>query len=353
MRGSRTCFVTGASGFIGSHLVRRLLERGWHVRCLVRSETNIQQLARLGVETRLANVLDPAAMKSAIAGSDYVFHLAGVTKGNGAKQIFRVNQGGVSAVAEACSRQVNPPTLLFVSSLAAVGPASYGSPLTEQSPPHPVSTYGKSKLAAEQSIRQFAATVPATIVRPPIVLGERDHDGLILFRSVARFGIHFVPTFRRHCVSIIHADDLVLALLDLATRGERLDANESAHGVYHIASESEPSYAELGRMIGRAVGRARVIVVPVASPALKTVAGVNEFRAWLGGKPQVLNWDKSREATVGPWVCSAEKIQRQLGFQVDQSFQERLNQTARWYSAQGFFRIADQRVPERSQAMLQ
>ena len=353
MKGSSTCFVTGATGFIGSHLVRRLLEHGCHVRCLARSESNIRQLAELGVEARLANVLDPAAMQSAIAGSDFVFHLDGVTKVNGAKEVFRVNQGGTSAVAEACARLPNPPTLLFTSSLAAVGPALDGAPVTEQSVPHPVSTYGKSKLAAEHSIRKFAASVPATIVRPPIVLGERDYDGLMLFRSIARLGVHFVPTFRRHRVSIIHADDLVSAMLDLATRGERLHADEMARGVYHVASESEPSYAELGRMIGRAVGRARVFVVPIASPVLKTIAGMNEFRTWLGGKPQLLNWDKSREATVGPWLSSSEKIQRQLGFQVAQTMQDRLTQTARWYSAQGFFRIPDRRVPERSQAMLQ
>lgn len=351
MKGSQRVFVTGATGFIGSHLVRRLIERGCSVRCLARSDANVAQLSECGVDACPGDLLDAASLKSAINGCDTVFHLAGVTKGIGAKSLFRVNVGGASALAEACAQLPNPPTLVVVSSLAAVGPAQT-SPVTEQSDPRPVSAYGKSKLGAENAVRRFAQSIPVTIARPPIVLGERDYDGLMLFRGIAKLGIHFVPTFRRHRVSIIHADDLISGLFELATRGERIGDGDPSQGVYHIASESTPSYAELGRMIGRAVGRSRIFVLPIAAPVLKTVAGMNELRSWLDGKPQLLNWDKSREATVGPWLASAEKIQRQCGFRVARPLQDRLVQTARWYCERGFFRIPDRRAVEQSEPML-
>jgi nucleoside-diphosphate-sugar epimerase len=162
---------------------------------------------------------------------------------------------------------------------------------------------------------------------------------MFLFQGIAKSGIHFVPTFRRHNVSIIHVEDLVSAIWEIASRGKSLDAQDLTQGVYHVASNEAPRYSELGRMIGRAVGRKWVVVIPIASPVLKMAAACNEFRSRLSRTPQVLNWDKAREATVGPWLCSNHKVMAELKFRVDKPLQDRLTQTARWYSEQGFFRI--------------
>jgi nucleoside-diphosphate-sugar epimerase len=339
MQGKSRCFVTGATGFIGSHLVRQLNERGHSVRCLVRSDSQVNALADLGAECRLGNMSDQEVLRNAVSHCEFVFHLAGVTKSVGGQDFQRTNVDGAMAIAKACASQSNPPTLIYVSSLAALGPARNGRALNEQSNPQPVSMYGRSKLAAEQALRGMGRNVPLTIIRPPIVLGERDFNGLELFRSVASLGIHCVPTFRQHHVSLIHVEDLMAAVLITAERGERLGSDDPSQGVYHVAAERDPTYAELGRMIGRAVGRRRVFVLPIATPVLKAVAGMNELTSRITGKPAVLNWDKSREAAVGPWTTSADKIASQLDFRVAQPLQERLNQTARWYAENGHFQL--------------
>lgn len=339
MKSSIRSFVTGGSGFIGQHLVRRLVEQGQQVRCLVRSDARAKSLRALEAEPVRGDLLDAESLRALVAGCDYVFHLAGVTKGIGGKTFFEVNVGGVTAVGQACARQPTPPRLVFVSSLAAIGPSPDGQPVTEELEPRPVSCYGRSKLAAEKSLRQFASAQSAAIVRPPIVLGEHDPNGMFLFQGIARSGIHFVPTFRRHSVSIIHVDDLVSAIWEIAARGKSLNQDDRAQGVYHVASNEAPRYSELGQMIGRAVGRKRVVVIPIASPVLKMAAACNELRSRLSRVPQVLNWDKAREATVGPWLCSNRKVLTELQFRVEKPLQDRLTQTAQWYSEQGFFRI--------------
>jgi nucleoside-diphosphate-sugar epimerase len=334
-----TCFVTGATGFIGTHLVRRLTEEGFQVRCLVRSRSPTQRLSDFNIDFCSADLLDVPKLAEAMRGCQFVFHLAGLTKATGRKRLLCVNEQGASTVAEACARQDVPPTLVAVSSLAAAGPALDGIPVTEQTELCPVSWYGKSKLAGELAIRRFARSIPATIVRPPIVLGEGDIDGLALFRGIARFGLHLVPTFGEHLFSIIHVDDLVSALITVARRGERLASGDESTGVYYVAAETTPSYAELGRMIGRAVGRRRVIVWRVGRPTVWTIAGLNELWSRVIRRPHILNSDKAREATTGAWICSPEKIQKKLGFRVKAPIEQRLHQTARWYASQGYFRL--------------
>jgi nucleoside-diphosphate-sugar epimerase len=134
-------------------------------------------------------------------------------------------------------------------------------------------------------------------------------------------------------------DDLVSALITVARRGERLASGDESTGVYYVAAETTPSYAELGRMIGRAVGRRRVIVWRVGRPTVWTIAGLNELWSRVIRRPHILNSDKAREATTGAWICSPEKIQKKLGFRVKAPIEQRLHQTARWYASQGYFRL--------------
>lgn len=212
--------VTGASGFIGSHLASALVARGDEVTCLVRKTSQIKGLNGLGVQLVYGDVTQPESLLSAVAGQETVYHLAGITLALTKRQFFRVNQEGIRNIARACAAQPGPPVLLVVSSLAAAGPALDGRPKIESDPSQPVSAYGRSKRAGEQEAELFADRVPTTIVRPPIVFGERDHLGLPLFRSVDKFGIHFVPGRGRHRYSLIHVADLAELIILVAQRGK-------------------------------------------------------------------------------------------------------------------------------------
>ena len=208
--------VTGATGFIGHHLVKRLDQLGVEVTCLVRQTSDLSRLAPYNPRCFVGDVTDATSVLRATEGIDWVFHLAGSTKALRRKNMATVNVDGAHNVAQACSQQDNPPIVVSVSSLAACGPSTIGNPLTELSKPRPLSNYGRSKLAGERAMTVFADRIPLTIIRPPIVLGEDDGDGFQIFAPIHKYGIHIVPTWRDHEFSLMHADDLSSAIVSAA-----------------------------------------------------------------------------------------------------------------------------------------
>jgi dihydroflavonol-4-reductase len=328
--------VTGASGFIGTHLVAALAARGDEVTCLVRQTSKVDALRQSGVRLTYGDVTDRSSLPTAIAGQSVVYHLAGCTQSLSPRHFYRVNQRGVANVAQVCAGQSTPPVLVSVSSLAAAGPALDNKPKTEADRAEPVSHYGHSKRAGERAAEHYADHVPITIVRPPIVLGEGDRMGLPLFRSIARFGVHMVPGLDQRRFSLIHAIDLANLLILAADRGKRLPPRGSPEshgpqGYYFAACEENPTYSELGRMIAEVMDRHLVVVVPTATPLVWMVAVAGEAISRIRRDPLFMNLDKAREITAGSWLCSAEAAAKELGFKVRVPLMERLRQTAQWY----------------------
>lgn len=328
--------VTGASGFIGTHLVARLAARGDDVTCLVRQTSRIEPLRLPGVSFVFGDVTDRSSLPSAVAKKDIVFHLAGCTQSLIPRHFYHVNQRGVANISQVCAGQTTPPVLVVTSSLAAAGPTRDGTPKTEADRSEPVSHYGHSKRAGERAAESYADRVPITIVRPPIVLGEGDRMGLPLFRSVARFGVHMVPGLDQRRFSLIHADDLIELLILAAERGKRLPPrgrsdSHGAQGYYFAACEENPAYADLGRMVAEALDRHLVVIIPTATPLVWMVAVAGEAISRLRHDPLFMNIDKAREITAGNWLCSAQAAADELGFAVGAPLLERLRQTAEWY----------------------
>jgi nucleoside-diphosphate-sugar epimerase len=331
--------ITGANGFIGTHLAELLVRRGEEVACLVRATSRTQRLDRLTVNKVFGDVTDAASLREPVAGKQVVYHLAGCVRTVRTRQYYEVNEGGLANVARVCAEQDRPPLLVVVSSLAAVAPSQDGRPIREDHPPAPVSHYGRSKLAGDRAAAAYADRVPMTIVRPAGVFGEADRGCLEMLRMIDRFGVHLAP--KPLGLSMIHADDLAQLIVLAAERGRRVAVpgtagSDSSQGYYFAACEEYPMYDELGRMMGEALGRRRTRVVRVGRLLAWTVATVNEMVGQLLRRPLLFNFDKAREATAGRWFCSAQRAKEELGFSPAASLAERLRQTVEWYRSEGW-----------------
>ncbi len=211
--------VTGASGFIGYHLVQALVARGDRVTCLVRKSSAINRVKALGAQIVYNDFMDRALLRATVAGKEVVYHVAGRTKVLHVREFFVANRDAARNMAEACASQPNPPVLVVVSSLAAAGPSTASRQRMETDPLRQVSYYARSKRAGELAVQRFADRVPITVLRPPIVLGEADTQGVSLFRTIQGVGVHLVPGWTTHRYSVIHATDLATAMILAAQRG--------------------------------------------------------------------------------------------------------------------------------------
>ena len=337
--------VTGATGFIGARLVRRLVERGDEVACLVRSTSDTSNLESLGVRLLNGSLGDAGSLAAVMteARPDAVYHLAGLTHAVKTADFHRVNAEGTKALVEAAAALDVPPTFVLVSSLAAAGPSPPGVPHTEATRSAPVSEYGKSKLLGEDLARQHAGATPLSIVRPPVVFGAGDRDGLLLFKSLRAFPLHAVPQLKGLPLSLIHVDDLVDALTRVADRGERVrpfaenptEGLFDPTGLYYAADPTESSYAEMGRMAAAAMDKKVWVLCRRKYPFLPLALAGDLWARWRGKAP-LFGMDKLREASASGWVCDPAKITEQLAWAPAERLAERYAETHAWYREAGW-----------------
>jgi len=327
----QSVLVTGASGFIGGHLVRRLTALGCRVSCPIRATSRVADPHLTGVQLIACDIADRAGVARAIASSNarVVFHLAGLVRAMDPGDFMRVNSGGVEAVVQACAEQADPPILVLVSSLAAAGPSGR-SPIVESDPPAPVSYYGRSKLAGEEVALRYADALSITVVRPCIVFGAGDRGLVEVFRPIARMGTHVIAGSDDRRVSLVAVADLVECLLLAAEKGERLVPATPGYGIYFAAAE-DVSYLELGMAIARALGKPQPRVLRLPRWSMGTISQIGDVMSRIRRRPGWIGRDRLRDVLAGSWTCSSAKARQQLGWSPAAPLPDRLRETAQWY----------------------
>jgi dihydroflavonol-4-reductase len=196
-----------------------------------------------------------------------------------------------------------------------------------------VSLYGQSKLAAEDALRSFAAALDSSIVRPPIVYGARDKEFLPSLFRLAKMGIIAQSGMKEKHYSLVHVDDLIDMVIDVARHGARLGEAGSS-GVYFAADGVEYTWQTLAQGALTALGR-RGTVVPIPEVVTWLAAGASTAAARVTGRPAILSLDKMMEIREPAWTCSAEKARRELGWKSRVTFVEGMRSSVRWFRERG------------------
>ncbi|MDO4629388.1 MAG: NAD(P)-dependent oxidoreductase [Planctomycetia bacterium] len=331
-KNGKKALVTGGTGFLGRNLVKYLLDRGWNVVCLVRPNSRHGVLTEMGAELVLGDFTQEEILKKAVENVDVVFHVAGCVAALTLEKVMQVNCQYSENLVRVCAEKENPPIFVYVSSLAAAGPSTPERPHEEDDPCKPISWYGKSKFAAEMMLRGYAERLPITVVRPPMLFGPYDHEVVKWFQGIRKSGIFFIPFIRNYRFSMAHVDDVCQLLVLASEKGDRMVKEPETQGqaVYYVSQTEHPTYMEMGKIFGTALGRKRTFILPVSPIVMRIVCGVSEFWAQRTGKVTTLGMDKYREVSAGSWSCSADKARKQLGFQNQGTLQEQCNTTAKW-----------------------
>lgn len=320
--------VTGANGFVGSHLVHHLLKEGFRVRGLVRRTSDLAALEGLSVERAYGDINDPDSLPAVLQGVSTLFHVAGLTKSRDPRRYFEVNESGTVHLATAALQVPSLKRFVYLSSQAAVGPSRADRPRAEYDSPAPTGEYGQSKLAGEEACRRVLADqLPLTIVRPAVVYGPWERDMLQLFRAVKR---RLVPRlWGDSCISLIHAADLA----DLVTRAARYQ--EAAGRIYHAADPSPYWMRQVLATMGRVLNR-RARQIPIPGPILWPAALINEQFLKRGKGIEALTRTRIREFGERHWVLDVQRAQSDLAWAPRRTLEEGLRDTARWYLSHGW-----------------
>jgi nucleoside-diphosphate-sugar epimerase len=295
------------------------------VTALARSPAKAKPLAALGVSVVAGSLHDAAALDRAVEGQDVIYHVAGLVAARNEAEFLRGNHGGTESVVRAMERGV-VSRLVLVSSLAAAGPAQRGTPLSGDELPRPVTAYGRSKLAAEQTVRR--SNLSWSIVRPPIVYGPRDREVLKVFRLAK---LRIAPVFGDGAQELVavHAEDLAGALIAVAS-------SQATVGRTYTACHPEVfTAAQFGVAVAAAMGHS-VKTLHIPQPVGRALLSVTETAAKLARQSTILTSDKANEFFQPAWTGDPTPLTRDTGWRAGYDLKRGLAHTYRWYREAGW-----------------
>lgn len=332
--------VTGAAGFIGTHLVESLVADGIATRAFVQSNSDMSSIMNLGTEIAQGDVRNLASLKNALTDIDIVYHLAAVSRFDlnvSCEDYNSINVIGTRNVLEAC-RITGVKRIIYTSTIEAVGPSVNGKPLTEETAPHPRNIYGKSKLAAETIVKKYHTDygMDTVIVRPPMTYGPRDR---VLFQRLFKLinkGYYPIVGNGKALTEFCYVKNQVF--------GIRLAAEKGRPGeTYFISDERAYPIEEIIRKIARELN-VNIRLVHLSIPAALTVGFSLELLSKIfrfypfvikqTGRPpfsrKTVEWTSKSSL-----FCDISKARRELNYKAPYSLEEGIRETVAWYKEKG------------------
>lgn len=316
--------VTGATGFIGSHLVEALVQRGTQVRCLIRNTSDLKWLKDLPVEFVSGDCRERNFLGQSVKDVDQVFHLAGVTKAVEEKTYCEVNALGTENLVHAClEKNTRLQKFVFLSSQAASGPCVNGGKKKESDRCNPVSPYGRSKKLGEELAVAHSHEFPLLILRPSAVYGPRDRDIYAFFKCLAK-GIKPCLIGRTQQISMCYVQDVVRAILLAA--GNEIRSGE----IFFLSDGQGYGMEQIGDIFAQAMG-INAFRLRLPKQMLFGVASFSEYFSKLSRKPPLISRGKAEEMVQKNWLCDITKARTLLGFEPQISLVPGAKLTFDWY----------------------
>ena len=315
-------FVTGGTGFIGSHLAEQLIEdpRWEAVKCLVRSD---EKWLKGKSYERISGDLDSIKkIDAALKDTDTLFHLAAIVKAPSKKEFIHANVQATENLLRIAKKN-DVRKLVILSSLAAAGPSG-NVPLTEDAEMRPVSMYGESKKMMEEMIHNLTdEEMSVTILRPPAVYGPREDQIFTLFNMMSKGIAPMVGDGENPKLSLLFVQDLVQAILKASEQTKK-----GVH-TYFISGDRITNWNEIRDIVSTVLDK-KAITLKIKPTWVKKIAGAVETTSALFGSYPVFNREKANEMVL-TWTCSHEKAAKELSYKPEYSLEEGISRTLRWY----------------------
>lgn len=324
----KSAFVTGGTGFVGSHLVEHLLRSGYDdVRCLVRSSP--KWLKGLDVTFVKAELDDTQAVGDAVKDVDFVYHVGGLTRSTEWEDFLDANILATRKLLETVER-VNPRVrkVLVTSSLSCIG-KSDDVIADEHTPMRPLTLYGRSKAEMEREMASWTDRLPLVIIRPPAVYGPREADIFTFFKTVSKGICPIVGFGSEPELSLVYVSDLVRGMMDAA------ESDATAGKTYFLGSAEQYSWPQVRDVVKKALG-SRALTIRVPKPLVIPVGTAVEWIGRLFGQYPPLNKEKADEILNACKMVSSERARRDFGYEPVVSLEQGMGQAIAWYRSEGW-----------------
>ena len=315
--------ITGASGFLGFHLIEAALAKGLDVFAGIRKTSDISHLLHLPISYTYLDLSNVKSLTTEMTDKnyDYIIHAAGITKAKTQIHYNVVNADYSHNLALAVIHAGIPlKKFIYISSLAALGPLqNVGEVISESTTPHPVTRYGKSKLLSEIKLQEI--NLPLVIMRPTAIYGPRERDLLILFKMVKNNYELYIGKNDQN-LSFVYVKDV--ADITVST------LFKSHNGTYNISDGNRYSRYDFTNYL-KVVLKKKTIKLYLPYILIKMVGIIVEKAGDLVNKTPVINEDKLKELMGKNWVCSIEKAKKDLDYKPLFTLENGLVETVKWY----------------------